>query len=45
MGYINLRVPAPLTNWQIITQHEASLFYALTTKNITFVDNQIYLQK
>jgi hypothetical protein len=31
-----------MTYWQLITQHEASVYYALTTKRITFVDEQIY---
>jgi hypothetical protein len=37
-----LKVPAYLTSWQTIVQYEASLYYAFTTKGLTFIDDQIY---
>ena len=37
-----LKVPGYMSSWQIIAKYEASLYYAFTTKGLTFTDNQIY---
>lgn len=31
-----------MNSWQFIVQYEASLYYAFTTKGLTFIDDQIY---
>jgi len=31
-----------MTSWQLIIQYEASLYYAFTSKRLTFIDDQIY---
>lgn len=31
-----------MTSWQFIVQYQASLYYAFTTKGLTFIDEQIY---
>ena len=39
MGF---KVSNPVTNWQLITQYEASIYYAFETKNLNFIEDQIY---
>ena len=31
-----------MTSWQFIVQYQASLYYAFTTKGLSFTDEQIY---
>ena len=31
-----------MTSWQFIVQYQASLYYAFTTKGLSFIDEQIY---
>jgi hypothetical protein len=39
---IGFKVPNPVTNWQLITQYEASIYYAFETKHLNFIEDQIY---
>ena len=42
LKYEKLKIPSFMSSWQFIVQYEASLYYAFTTKGLTFIDEQIY---
>ena len=39
------KVPHYMTSWQSIVANEASIYYAFKTKDLTYIDEQLYLKK